>query len=162
MLRKGDGGRGASNAGSYPQVEQPQAYYALRVKIEERHRQLKCFYDLTRFCSRCFDAIVAQVVMVLLSYTLRQWQLWKHHHDALAGRSPELIHRRLNLRNQYVVIYHEQAYTQLPLVQFTREVLELEPAARAKALAKVQQLEQNMLHPEPEPWTVNRPRWDSS
>lgn len=58
--------------------------YHRRTDIEERHRQLKCFYDpwpssgrLTDFRSRCFNAIAAQVVMILLSYTLRQWQLWQ-------------------------------------------------------------------------------------
>ena len=35
----------------------------------------------------------------------------------------------------------------MPLIQFTREVLELEPKARAKALAKVRKLEQSLLHP---------------
>jgi hypothetical protein len=51
-------------------------YYRQRTAIEERHRQLKCFYDLSHFRSRSFNAIAAQVVMVLLTYTLRQWQLW--------------------------------------------------------------------------------------
>jgi hypothetical protein len=46
--------------------------YRRRPAIEERHRQLKCFYDLCDFRSRSFNAIAAQVVMVLLTYTLRQ------------------------------------------------------------------------------------------
>lgn len=143
---------------AYGRLQQPQEDYQLRTDIEERHRQLKCFYDLTRFSSRQFSAIAAQLVMVLLSYTLRQWQLWKQHQQALAGRSPDMIRRRLNLRKQYIVIYHERAYTELPLVHFTRELLELGPEARAKALAKVQQLEQSMLYPEPQPGIVNRRR----
>ena len=55
--------------------------YGLRTTIEERHRILKCFYDLSEFCSRCFNVIAAQVVFILLSYTLRQWQLWRLHAD---------------------------------------------------------------------------------
>jgi hypothetical protein len=50
------------------------------------HRQIKCFYDLTDFHSRCFNAVMAQVLFVLLSYTLRQWQLWTMAQEALAGR----------------------------------------------------------------------------
>ena len=42
-------------------------YYRRRPAIEERHRQLKCFYDLSDFRSRSFNAIAAQVVMVLLT-----------------------------------------------------------------------------------------------
>jgi hypothetical protein len=47
----------------------------LIIGIEERHRQLKCFYDLSDFRSRSFNAIAAQVVLILLTYTLRQWQI---------------------------------------------------------------------------------------
>jgi len=131
----------------YPDVQGPGQDYQHRARIEERHRLLKCFHDLSDFHSRSFNAITAQVVFILLSYTLRQWQLWRLHQEAMAGASPGLMHRRLNLRRQYVVIYLAHAYAQLPLVRFTREVLELEPEARAKALAKIRQLEQSLLHP---------------
>lgn len=126
---------------------QPKDQYGLRVKIEERHRVLKCFYDLTDFRSRSFNAIAAQVVFILLTYTLRQWQLWKLLQQQLAGKTPELLHRPLNLRSQYVVIYHQHAYTQMPLLTFTRELLQMPPEAQAKALKKVQQLEQSLLSP---------------
>jgi len=46
-----------------------------------------------------------------------------------------------------VVIYHQHAYAQLPLVSFTREVLELEGVARRKALAQIQRLEKGFLTP---------------
>jgi hypothetical protein len=100
---------------------QPKEQYDLRVKIEERHRILKCFHDLSDFTSRGFNVIVAQVVFILLSYTLRQWQLWKLLQEELAGRTPGFLERRLNLHKQYVVIYHEHAYAQTPLVSFARE-----------------------------------------
>jgi len=54
---------------------------------------------------------------VLLTYTLRQWQIWKlRQEQQLAGLTPQNQSRRLSIRQQYVVIYHEQAYTQMPLV----------------------------------------------
>jgi hypothetical protein len=126
---------------------QPKEQYDLRVKIEERHRTLKCFHDLSDFSSRSFNVIAAQAVFILLSYTLRQWQLWKLLQEELAGRSPGLIRRQLNLHNQYVVIYHEHAYAQMPLVSFSRELLEMEPAAQVKALAKLRRLEERLLTP---------------
>lgn len=131
----------------YRESQQPRADYQLRVKIEERHRILKCFHDLSAFRSRQLNTITAQVVFILLSYTLRQWQLWKLHREELAGATPGLMHRRLNLRKDYVVIYLAHAYARLPLVRFTREVLELEPTARARALAKIRKLEQSLLAP---------------
>ena len=131
----------------YREIPKPREDYQLRAKIEERHRILKCFHDLSDFRSRQFNTIVAQVVFILLSYTLRQWQLWKWHREELAGVTPGLMHRRLNLRKEYVVIYLAHAYARLPVVRFTREVLELEPKARAKALAKIRKLEQRLLAP---------------
>ncbi len=126
---------------------QPKLAYGRRTQIEERHRQLKCFYDLTDFGSRRLAAITAQVVLVLLTYTLRQWQLWKVQQEQLANCGPELIRQRLAIHQQWVVIYYQQAYAQLPLVSFARELAELQDEARAKALAKLRQLEQSLLCP---------------
>ncbi len=121
--------------------------YGLRPEIEERHRQIKCFYDLSDFRSRNFNAITAQMVFILLAYTLRQWQLWTLQQTLWAGLSPEQLQQRLTFHAQWVVIYHQLAYVQLPLATFTREVLELEESARVKVLAKVRKLEQRMLAP---------------
>jgi hypothetical protein len=121
--------------------------YHRRTDIEERHRQLKCFYDLTDFRSRSFDAIAAQVVMILLSYTLRQWQLWHLLQEQAANRVPDSMRFRLAFRREYVVIYHGHAYAEMSLVAFSRELLQLDETARAKALRKIRQLEQSMLQP---------------
>jgi hypothetical protein len=127
--------------------QQPPRDYRRRTAIEERHRQLKCFHDLTDFHSRSFNLVAAQVVFVLLSYTLRQWQLWKTPQEPLAGLHPDQIQRRLNLQHHFIVIDLAHAYLQLPLVSFTREVLELEPAARDRALKTIRRLEQSFLCP---------------
>ena len=125
----------------------PKEEYGLRVAIEERHRILKCFHDLSDFSSRCFNVIAAQVVFILLSYTLRQWQLWKLQQEKLAGKTPGFLERALSAHAQFVVIYYQHAYAQLPVVSFTRELLELAPEAQAKALTKVRRLEQTLLSP---------------
>jgi hypothetical protein len=132
-----------------PDPVKPREQYGLRVVIEERHRILKCFHDLSDFSSRCFNVIVAQVVFILLSYTLRQWQLWKLQQEMLAGKTPGFLERELSAHSQFVVIYYEHAYAQMPLVSFTRELLELAPEAQAKALVKVRHLEQSLLSPLP-------------
>jgi hypothetical protein len=126
-------------------------YYGRRPAIEERHRQLKCFYDLSDFRSRSFNAIAAQVVLVLLTYTLRQWQLWRFLEEALAHLTPEVLAQHLRLLQQWIVIYLGLAYTQLPVVTFTREALQLEGAARQKALRKLEFLESSLLTPVPNP-----------
>jgi len=125
--------------------------YAQRTTIEERHRQLKCFYDLTDFRSRNFNAIAAQVIMVLLTYTLRQWQLWKFIDETLANLTPEGLADRLRLLQQWIVIYLGLSYTQLPVVTFTREAMLLEGEPRRKALHKLELLENNLLSEIPNP-----------
>ena len=135
------------DTGDWADPRQSKEDYALRTKIEERPRLLKCFHDLSDFHSRCFNVIVAQVVFILLSYTLRQWQLWRLRQQELAGKSPGLMGRQLNRHSEYVVIYHQNAYTRMPLVTFSRELLEMPAEARAKALIKVRQLEQSFLTP---------------
>src|SRR6266700_1735176 len=128
-------------------------FYRKRPAIEERHRQLKCFYDLSDFRSRSFNAIAAQVVMVLLTYTLRQWQLWKFLEENLASLTPEGLAAQLRLLQQWIVIYLERAYTQLPVVTFAREAIQLEGLARDKALRKLELLETALftLVPNPRP-----------
>jgi hypothetical protein len=132
----------------YVDPSQARTDYHCRVKIEERHRQRKCFHDLSDFQSRAQNVMAAQVVFILLSYTLRQWQLWRLHAEVSPDQTPELMRRRLNLRKQYIVIYLGRAYAQIPLVRFTRLVLELEGAARQKALAKIRKLEPSLLNPQ--------------
>ena len=130
-----------------PAGAQSKQAYGLRTNIEERHRLLKCFHDLSHFHSQCFNLIAAQVVFILLSYTLRQWQLWKVRQQDLAGKTPGLLGRQLNLHSEQVVIYHQNAYTRMPLLTFSRELLELPAQARAKALNKLRHLEQSFLTP---------------
>lgn len=138
---------------TYPAAEPLRlvGYYRKRTAIEQRHRQLKCFYDLSDFRSRNFNAIAAQVVMVLLTYTLRQWQLWKFLEQVLANLTPAVLEEQLRLLQQWIVIYLGSAYTQLPVVTFTREAMQLEGAAREKALRKLELLEQSLLTPIPNP-----------
>lgn len=85
--------------------------------------------------------------MILLSYTLRQWQQWQMLQEQLADRTPDPMRFRLAMRREYVVIYHQNAYTPMPLVRFSRELLQRDEAARQKALRKVQDLEAAMLEP---------------
>jgi len=120
---------------------------SLRPSVEERHRPWKCFYDLSDMRSRHFNAIAAQVVFILLTYTLRQFQLWKLLEQQIASWSPDRMRFRLAVRREYVIIYHQNAYTQMPLLSFSRELLEFKADAHAKALKKIIQLEQSMLQP---------------
>lgn len=138
---------GLMTTAQFSHPEQPFRSYSLRPSIEECHRQLKCFYDLTDFHSRSLNAVTAQVVFVLLSYSLRQWQLWRFNQEQLSSMHPDRIALELSYYDQQVVIYHQHAYAQIPLLSFSRELLELAPEARGKALGRIRKLENNLLSP---------------
>ena len=125
--------------------------YARRAAIEERHRQLKCFHDLSEFRSRSLNVITAQLVFVLLTYTLRQWQLWKSGRAGKAGLHPESIQEALDLADQHVYICRHRSYARVPLVSFLRMALELKGAARRAALATARRLERSFLTPPANP-----------
>src|SRR6266545_4117131 len=55
--------------------------YGLRTDIEERHRQVKCFWDLTRFYSTAWSLVVSQLVFVCLTYSLLQVHLLRQGHQ---------------------------------------------------------------------------------
>ncbi len=65
--------------------------------------------------------------------------------------TPEGLAQQLRLMQQWIVIYLGLAYTQLPVVTFTREAIQLEGVARQKALRKLELLEQTLLAPMPNP-----------
>ena len=78
-------------------------------------------------------------------------ELWKFLEETLAHVTPEGLAAQLRLMQQWIVIYLGLAYTQLPVVSFTREALQLEGTARDKALRKLELLERTLLTPVPNP-----------
>jgi hypothetical protein len=118
--------------------------YGLRTDIEERHRQVKCFWDLTRFYSTAWSLVVSQAVFVCLTYSLLQIHLLRQGHEALNRRTMPTT-RRLLPDGDRVVVYRQQYFAFLTLLEHTELTLSLEGKARRRALSKARQL----LHQEP-------------
>ena len=118
--------------------------YGLRTDIEERHRQVKCFWDLTRFHSTAWSLVVSQTVFVCLTYSLLQIHLLQQGHEALNRRTVTTT-RRLLPDGDRVVIYRQQYFAFFTLLEHTEMTLSLEGKARKRALAKARRL----LHDEP-------------
>jgi hypothetical protein len=114
-------------------------YYALRTDIEELHRQVKCFWDLTRFPSTAWSVIVSQTVFVALTYSLLQLHLLQHGHQELNRRTVETS-RRLLPDGDRVIIYRQQCFAFFTLLEHTELTLSLTEKARRKALAKARRL----------------------
>jgi hypothetical protein len=119
-------------------------YYRLRTDIEERHRQVKCFWDLTRFHSTAWNVIVTQVVFVALTYSLLQLHLLQQGHEELNRRTLETT-RRLLPDGDRVILYRQQYFAFLTLLEHTELTLSLEAKARRKALAKIHRLQKEDL-----------------
>ena len=118
--------------------------YGLRTDIEERHRQIKCFWDLTRFHSTAWSLVVSQTVFVCLTYSLLQIHLLQHGHEALNRRTLPTT-RRLLPDGDRVVVYRQQYFAFFTLMEHMELTLSLEGQARRRALAKTRRL----LHDDP-------------
>jgi hypothetical protein len=115
--------------------------YALRTDIEERHRQIKCFWDLTRFHSTAWSLIVNQTVFVSLTYSLLQVHLLKQGHAELNRRTPQTT-RRLLPDGDRVIMYRQNYFAFFSLLEHTELTLSLEGKARRRALAQARRLRQ--------------------
>jgi hypothetical protein len=113
--------------------------YALRTDVEELHRQVKCFWDLTRFPSTAWNVIVGQTVFVALTYSLLQIHLLQQGHQELNRRTVETS-RRLLPDGDRVIIYRQQRFAFFTLLEHTELTLSLTEKARRKALAKARRL----------------------
>jgi hypothetical protein len=119
--------------------------YRLRTEIEERHRQLKCFWDLANFRGRVLSLVVNQVVFVALAYSLLQLYLLRK------VRRPELNRRtRIRLRDQLlpsdsnIILYCENRFAFLSPLEYTDLLLNLSEPARQKILAKTRRLKRQV------------------
>jgi hypothetical protein len=115
--------------------------YRLRTEIEERHRQLKCFWDLTDFRGRVLSLVVNQVVFVALAYSLLQSYLLRQ------VKRPTLNRRtRMRLRDQllpcdtHIILYCENRFALLSPLEYTDLLLKLSEPAKKKILAKTKRL----------------------
>ena len=115
--------------------------YGLRTDIEERHRQVKCFWDLTRFHSTAWNLVVSQTVFVCLTYSLLQIHLVQQGHQELNRRTWPTT-RRLLPDGDRVIVYRQQYFAFFTLLEHMELTLSLEGKARRKALAKARRLQQ--------------------
>jgi hypothetical protein len=116
--------------------------YELRPAIEERHRQYKCFWDLTRMHSCAFSLVVNQALLVLLAYTLVQVHLVLRQRQQLNRGVWEYTRQLLSPSLEVVAVYYRQRFCLLTLAEFGRILLEITDPARGKLREKLRRIEQ--------------------
>jgi hypothetical protein len=128
--------------------------YGLRPAIEERHRQVKCFWDLTDFKSCSFALVLSQVVFLALTCTLLQVHLYLRRRAELNRVTrPRLL--QMLTPTVSVIIYYQRRFARLTIGEYSQILLTVEGEAKQKLLARIRRLkdgvEPNLLNPRPPP-----------
>jgi len=106
--------------------------YHLRVLIEERHRHLKCFWDLSEFTSPCFALVVNQIIFTALTYSLLQQQILRQARKALNKASKSRMMEELVPTSDQVIVYTDHYYAAFDKLEYTDMVLAVPESARGK------------------------------
>ncbi|MBL7211088.1 MAG: transposase [Desulfobacteraceae bacterium] len=118
--------------------------YHLRITIEERHRQLKCFIDLIKFTSRAFSMVVNQVIFIMLSYNLLQHYLLRRGRKELNNQTLLHIRQQLLPSDNHIIVYFENYYGLFTPIEYTYIIANLEDKARKKIIDKCRRLRREM------------------
>lgn len=79
--------------------------YELRTQLEERHRQIKNYWNINKFSSPDESLIEAHVMFTLLTYSLVQLYLNKKHLNALANKTITSLKSEEKVGVNSVIIY---------------------------------------------------------
>ena len=110
--------------------------YHLRTDIEEGHRQLKCFWDLTKFTSRAFSLVVNQVIFVALTYNLLQLHLKRQGREELNRRTLPRAYNQLLPNAAFIIIYCQNYFGLFTSAEYTEILLTLAKKIQDKILHK--------------------------
>jgi hypothetical protein len=115
--------------------------YDLRPAIEERHRQYKCFWDLTRMHSCALSLVVNQSLFVLLAYTLVQAHLVLRRRQELNRSVWERAWELLSPTLEVVAVYYRQRFCLLTLAEYGRILLDIAEPVRGSLRDRLRQIE---------------------
>ena len=114
--------------------------YRLRIAIEERYRQVKCFIDLTKFTSRAFSMITNQVVFTMLAYNLLQLHLLRQKRKKLNRKTLPYIRQQLLPSDNHIIVYYQNYYTLFRPFELVQFVVELPEEPRKKIARKCRRI----------------------
>jgi len=118
--------------------------YKLRTGIEERHRQLKCFVDLTDFTSRKFSLICNQVIFVALAYSLMQLFLLRMKRSALNRHTQPRLRHQLMPTDSVIIVYYNNRFALFTPGEYTEILLTLSAEAGKKILEKIRRMRRDL------------------
>ena len=113
--------------------------YALRTAIEERHRHIKCFWNIADFPSTDFALVANQVVFTLMTYSLLQQQLLRKGRRALNKATKSRLLEQLVPVAENIMVFTDNYYACFDTYDYTRMVMAVPEAARARLAARLNQ-----------------------
>lgn len=93
---------------------------------------MKCFWDLAKFTSPCFDLVVNQIVFTALTYSLLQQQILRQARKALNKASKSRLMEELTPVSDAVIVYTDHYYAVFDKLEYTDMVLDVPESARQK------------------------------
>jgi hypothetical protein len=113
--------------------------YERRVDIEERHRHIKCFWDITDFKSPDINLLVNQVVFTLLTYTLLQQHLLQQGKKAFNKATQSRLREKLVPVAEHITVFTDQRYARFSTYEYTVMVMAVPERSRAKLAVRLDQ-----------------------
>ena len=121
--------------------------YHLRVLIEERHRHLKCFWNLAGFSSPCFDLVVNQIIFTALTCSLLQQQILRQARKALNKATKSRMIEELTPVRDHVIVHTDGYYAAFHNLEYTAMVLDVPEASRQKLRDLIKHKQSPALQP---------------
>ncbi|MCG9479263.1 MAG: transposase, partial [Actinomycetia bacterium] len=106
--------------------------YKRRTTIEERHRQLKEFWDLARFSSPAFSLVVTQILTKLATYSLMQLYLVRADMAKLARKTIATIKKKERAGECVVILYSGTHYGVFDLEEYSFIIMNLKTDAKKR------------------------------
>lgn len=104
--------------------------YELRTQLEERHRQIKNYWNINKFSSPNESLIEAHVMFTLLTYSLIQLYLNKKHLTAMANKTITSLKSEEKLGVNSVIIYSGNYFAVFDLDDYTEIIVDLKEEAK--------------------------------
>jgi len=106
-------------------------FYEKRTQIEERHKQLKLFWNLGVFTSPEFSLVTAHVFFILLAYSALQWYLRQDVMERMACKTIKTLqYEERLLKKDNVIVYADGCFGAFRFKTFMSIVFNLEGDAR--------------------------------
>jgi len=118
--------------------------YHLRIHIEERHRHLKCFWDLAEFTSPNFALVVNQIIFTALTYSLLQQQILRQARKALNKATKKRLLEELASAPTYITVFTHQYYGMFHNLEYTDMALSVSEEARKKLRVLIKKKKREM------------------